>query len=158
MIEVHRDWAPFGADRFYNLVKIGFFDGNRFFYVNRITAVWGIHGDPAVAKAWHYANIPNDPKGKKSNLKGTVAFLYAGGRFTQTSISLVDNPVLDGNITPFGEIVSGMNVVERLYAGYGETYPTGQAPTMAHMFAGGNAYLEKNYPKLDYIKKATLAP
>ena len=158
VVETHRDWAPLGADRFYNLVKAGFYDGNRFFYVTPRVATWGIHGDPEVAKAWIYAKIPNDPPHVQSNKRGYAAFAQSNGRKTQTFINILDNLSFDSLVSPFGQVVSGMNIVEKLYAGYGEMYPTGNAPTMTHMLTGGNAYLEKEYPKMDYIKTATIAP
>jgi peptidyl-prolyl cis-trans isomerase A (cyclophilin A) len=155
VIEVHRDWAPNGADRFYNLVKSGFYDGNRFYRVTPLMAVWGLHGDPDVAKTWLSARIPDDPTHNHSNLKGTVALLIANKRTTQTFINLVDNPrTLDIQIAPFGEVVSGMDVVERLYAGYGEAKPNGNGPEMNPFYEEGNAYLEREFPRLDYIKKA----
>ena len=91
VIEVHRDWAPNGADRFYNLVKSGFYDGNRFYRVTPLMAVWGLNGDPAVAKVWLRARIPDDPTHKHGNTKGTVAFFQANRRTTQTFVNLVDN-------------------------------------------------------------------
>lgn len=157
VIEVHREWAPNGADRFYNLVKSGFYDGNRFYRVTPLMAVWGLNGDPAVAKAWLSARIPDDQTHKHSNIKGTVALFQANRRTTQTFINLVDNSgVMDIQIAPFGEVVSGMDVVEKLYAGYGESKPNGNGPDMNSFYEEGNAYLEKEFPKLDYIKKATI--
>lgn len=157
-VDVRRDWAPAGADRFYNLIKGGLYDGNRFFYVTDRVALFGINGDPAVAKAWLYAKIPNDKTRVQSNVKGTVALSQSNGRKTQTQLSIEDNVSMDPQVTPFGMVSSGMNVLQRLYTGYGEMFPTGKAPTMTHMFQGGTAYLEKNYPLLDYIKAATIVP
>jgi len=157
VVEVHRDWASNGADRFYNLVKSGFYDGNRFFRVTPMMAVWGLNGDPAVAKAWLSARIPDDQTHKHSNTKGSVAFFQANRRTTQTFINLVDNSgVLDIQIAPFGQVISGMDVVEKLYAGYGEAKPNGNGPEMNPFYEEGNAYLEREFPKLDYIKKATI--
>ena len=158
VVEVHRDWAPLGADRFYNLVKRGFYDGNRFFYVTDRVAMFGLSGEPEIAKAWIYAKIPNDKTRVQSNTKGRVALTQANGRATQTFIHLQDNVSMDSQVTPFGVVLSGLNVVEKLYAGYGETFPTGKAPTMSHIVQGGNAYLEKQYPRMDYIKTATIVP
>jgi peptidyl-prolyl cis-trans isomerase A (cyclophilin A) len=160
VVEVHRAWAPNGADRFYNLVKSGFYDQNRFYRVTPLMAVWGLNGDPAVAKVWLRARIPDDPTHTHSNEKGTVAFFQSNRRTTQTFVNLVDNSgTLDIQIVPFGEVVSGMDVVEKLYAGYGEAKPTGNGPEMTPFYEEGNAYLEREFPKLDYIKKATiLAP
>ncbi|MBI2828516.1 MAG: peptidylprolyl isomerase [Acidobacteria bacterium] len=158
VVDVRRDWAPIGADRFYNLIKGGLYDGNRFFYVTDRVALFGINGEPTVAKAWLYAKIPNDKTRVQSNVKGTVALSQSNGRKTQTQISIEDNVSMDPQVTPFGTVSSGMNVIQRLYTGYGEMFPTGKAPTMTHMLQGGNAYLEKNYPMMDYIKAATIVP
>ena len=158
VIAVHRDWAANGADRFYNLVKSGFYDGNRFYRVTPLMAVWGLNGDPAVAKAWLSARIADDQTHKRSNLKGTVSFFQANRRSTQTFINLADNSAtLDIQIAPFGEVVSGMDVVEKLYAGYGEAKPNGNGPEMNPFYAEGNSYLQREFPKLDYIKKASIA-
>lgn len=156
-IDVHRNWAPTGADRFYNLIKGGLYDGNRFFYVTDKAALFGISGDPEVAKAWLYAKIPNDKTRVQSNVRGTVALSQSNGRKTQTSIALQDQLSWDPQVTPFGAISAGMNVIEKLYGGYGEMFPTGKAPTMTHLFMG-TAYLEKQYPLMDYIKTATIVP
>jgi peptidyl-prolyl cis-trans isomerase A (cyclophilin A) len=157
VIEVQRDWAPNGADRFYNLVKSGFFDGNRFYRVTPFMAVWGLNGDPAVAKAWIGARISDDETHKRSNTKGMVSFFQANRRTTQTFVNLVDNSgTLDIQIAPFGKVASGMDVVEKLYSGYGEARPNGKGPEMNPMYEEGNAYLEREFPKLDYIKKATI--
>jgi peptidyl-prolyl cis-trans isomerase A (cyclophilin A) len=155
VIEAHRDWAANGADRFYNLVKSGFYDGNRFYRVTPLMAVWGLNGDPAVAKAWLSARIKDDETHKHSNTKGMVSFFQANRRSTQTFINLADNSaVLDIQIAPFGEVVSGMDVAGKLYAGYGEAKPNGNGPEMNPYYEEGNAYLEREFPKLDYIKKA----
>jgi peptidyl-prolyl cis-trans isomerase A (cyclophilin A) len=157
VIEVHRDWAPNGADRFYNLVKCGFYDDNRFYRVTPLMAVWGLNGDPAVAKAWLSARIADDQTHKHSNTRGMVSFFQANRRSTQTFINLADNSAtLDIQIAPFGEVVSGMDVVEKLYAGYGEAKPNGNGPEMNPFYEEGNAYLEREFPKLDYIKKASI--
>jgi peptidyl-prolyl cis-trans isomerase A (cyclophilin A) len=157
VIEVHRDWAPNGADRFYNLVQSRFYDGNRFYRVTPLMAVWGLNGDPAVAKAWLSARIADDQTHKHSNTKGMVSFFQANRRSTQTFINLADNSAtLDIQIAPFGEVVSGMDVVEKLYAGYGEAKPNGNGPEMNPFYEAGNAYLEREFPKLDYIRKASI--
>lgn len=173
VVEVHRDWAPHGADRFYNLVKHGFYDGNRFYRVTDLVANFGIHGDRDVARAWLGKNIPDDPartlgpssgelnpKGAsaQSNRKGFVAFSQPGAnrRSTQVIIHLDDNSTLDSQMTPFAQVISGMNVVERLYKGYGELAPTGKGPMLTPLYAEGNAYLEREFPRLDYIKTATI--
>ena len=158
VVEVHRDWAPFGADRFYNLVKRAYYDENRFYYVNDRVALFGINGEPAIAKAWYYAKIPNDKTRVQSNTKGRVAMSQGNGRAIQTMIHMDDNVSMDPDHTPFGAVVAGLNVVERLYKGYGEMYPTGKAPTMSQLLEGGNALLAKQFPMMDYIKTAKIVP
>ena len=160
VIEVTRAWAPNGADRVYNLVKNGFFEQVRFFRViDGFMAQFGIHGDPAISAAWRNARIPDDPV-KQSNRKGYITFATAGPgtRTTQLFINLVDNGALDAQgFAPLGRVVSGMNVVEKLYAGYGEGAPQGRGPDQGRVQTEGNAYLEKSFPKLDYIKAASIA-
>jgi peptidyl-prolyl cis-trans isomerase A (cyclophilin A) len=160
VIEVTRAWAPNGADRFYNLVKNGYFDGVRFFrVVGGFMAQFGIHGDPGIAAAWRSARIPDDPV-KQSNKRGYITFATAGPgtRTTQVFINLVDNGGLDAQgFAPFGRVVSGMKVVDKLYDGYGEGAPSGRGPDQRRIQAEGNAYLEKSFPKLDYVKTASIA-
>ena len=161
VIEVHRDWAPIGADRFYNLVKNGFYDGCRFFrVVSGFMVQFGINGDPAIQRNWANANIKDEPT-KQSNLRGYVT--YAQGppntRSTQVFINYGDNSNLDHyaqGFMPFGKVVSGMNVVDKLYSGYGDGPPSGRGPDQGMIQQQGNAYLEKQFPKLDYIKKASI--
>lgn len=160
VVEVHRDWAPHGADRFYNLVKNGFYDDTRFFRViSGFMVQWGIHGDPSVMEAWRGAQIPPD-KVKQSNKRGYIT--YAMGRSpdtrtTQVFINFADNSNLDGmGFAPFGQVTSGMNVVDKIYAGYGEGAPSGRGPEQGRIQMEGNAYLNKSFPKLDYIKTATI--
>ncbi len=159
VIEVKRDWAPQGADRFYNLVKSGYYDGVRFFRViSGFMAQFGIHGDPQVSAAWRERRIPDDPV-RQSNARGMVTFATAGPntRTTQVFINFRDNGMLDGQgFAPFGRVVEGMEVVDRLYAGYGEGAPGGAGPDQGRIQAEGNAYLERDFPKLDYIKRATI--
>jgi peptidyl-prolyl cis-trans isomerase A (cyclophilin A) len=159
VIEVHRAWAPNGADRFYNLVKNGFFDEVRFFRVlNNFMAQFGIHPDPGVMSAWRNARIPDDAV-KESNKRGYVTFATAGPntRTTQIFINFGDNAGLDSQgFAPFGRVVSGMDIVDKLYNGYGEGAPQGAGPSQARLQAEGNAYLTKDFPKLDYIKTATI--
>lgn len=156
-IAVHRQWAPHGADRFYNLVKSGFYEGNRFYQVTSLVAAWGLNGDPAVAKVWLGARIPDDPTNVHSDIKGTVAFFEPDKRTTLTFINRVDNSaMLDFQITPFGEVVSGMDVVEKLFAGYGDSPPNGNGPDINQFYKEGNLYLAREFPKLDYIRKATI--
>jgi peptidyl-prolyl cis-trans isomerase A (cyclophilin A) len=160
VITVHRDWAPNGADRFYNLVKNGFYDDVRFFRViDGFMAQFGIHGTPAVASAWQNASIKDDP-GKQSNKRGFVTFATRGPntRTTQLFINFGDNAALDKQgFSPFGEVTKGMDVVDKIYNGYGEGAPRGKGPDQGRLQAEGNAYLAKDFPKLDYVKTATIA-
>jgi peptidyl-prolyl cis-trans isomerase A (cyclophilin A) len=160
VIEVHRDWAPLGADRFYNLVKNGFYDDTRFFRViDGFMAQIGIHGNPAVAAAWRGAQLRDDPV-KQSNKRGFVSFATAGPntRTTQLFINFRDNTNLDRmGFAPFGQVVTGMDVVDKLYSGYGEGAPSGRGPDQARLQKEGNAYLQKEFSRLDYIKSATIA-
>ena len=161
VVQVQREWAPSGADRFYNLVKAGFFDGVRFFRtVKGFMVQFGINGDPAVSKAWKVATIPDDAV-KESNKRGFVTFATAGPntRTTQLFINLVDNTRLDPlGFAPFGKVTSGMEVVDTLYGGYGEGPPGGQGPDQDRIEAEGNRYLEKEYPLLDVVKTARIVP
>jgi peptidyl-prolyl cis-trans isomerase A (cyclophilin A) len=163
VIEVHRDWAPNGADRFYNLVKNGYFDGVRFFRViPNFMVQFGINGDPALNTVWQEARIPRDPV-KQSNTRGYVTYAMRGGaqgpdtRTTQVFINFGDNSPLDAQgFAPFGRVTSGMNVVDKIYSGYGEGAPSGNGPDQGRVQSQGNAYLTKDFPKLDFIKKATI--
>jgi peptidyl-prolyl cis-trans isomerase A (cyclophilin A) len=161
VIEVHRDWAPNGADRFYNLVKNGFYDNARFFrVVSGFMVQFGINGDPKISALWEDANIKDDPV-RQNNLPGFISFATRGPdtRTTQVFINLVDNRRLDGmGFAPFGRVVSGMPVVGALYSGYGEGVPRGLGPDQQRIQNQGNAYLVRDFPKLDYVKKATIAP
>ena len=160
VVTVHRGWASLGADRFYNLVKGGFYDDCRFFRViDGFMVQVGMHGDPAIQAAWTSATIPDDPV-KESNKRGFVSFaatMSRDSRSTQFFVSLVDNTRYDKRgFAPFGEVTSGMEVVDALYSGYGEGAPRGKGPEQAKLRTNGNAYLAKEFPKLDYIKKATI--
>jgi peptidyl-prolyl cis-trans isomerase A (cyclophilin A) len=159
-ITVHRDWAPNGADRFYNLVKGGFYDDVRFFRViEGFMGQFGIHGNPAVASAWRTAQIKDDPV-KQSNKRGFLTFATAGPntRTTQLFINLGDNVGLDKQgFAAFGEVTKGMDVVDKIYSGYGEGAPRGKGPDQGRTQSEGNAYLTKEFPKLDFIKTATIA-
>ncbi len=161
VVEVHRDWAPLGADRFYNLVKNGFFNNARFFRViSGFMVQFGINADPKVSAVWRDANINDDPV-KQSNTRGMITFATRGPntRTTQMFINYADNNRLDGmGFAPFGQVVSGMNVVDALYSGYGEGAPRGAGPEQGRIQSEGNAYLTKEFPKLDYIKSATIVP
>jgi peptidyl-prolyl cis-trans isomerase A (cyclophilin A) len=159
VIEVHRDWAPNGADRFYNLVKNGFFNDARFFRViSGFMVQFGISGNPDVSGVWRDATIPDDPV-KQSNTRGMVSFATAGPntRTTQVFINFGDNAGLDDQgFSPFGQVVQGMDVVDSIYSGYGEGAPRGQGPDQGRVQTEGNAYLVEAFPKLDYVKKATI--
>jgi peptidyl-prolyl cis-trans isomerase A (cyclophilin A) len=159
VLEIHRDWAPTGADRFYNLVKSGYFDNTRFFRVIKGFMVqWGIHGEPAVNASWREARIKDDPV-KESNKRGYISFATAGPdtRTTQVFINFADNGRLDSSgFAPFGKVVSGMNVVDSLYADYGEGAPGGAGPSQPRMQDEGNAYLNRDFPKLDYVKSVKI--
>jgi peptidyl-prolyl cis-trans isomerase A (cyclophilin A) len=160
VVEVHRDWAPNGADRFYNLVSNGFYDGVRFFRViPGFMAQFGVNGDPQVSARWRNATILDDPV-VGSNTRGTLSFAATGrpnSRTTQVFINFGDNANLDGmGFAPFGEVVDGMDVVDQLYSGYGEGAPNGQGPDQNRVQAQGNEYLQSDFPQLDYIEKATI--
>ena len=160
VVEVHRDWAPVGADRFYNLVKSGFYDDCRFFrVVEKFMVQWGIHGNPGVQINWAGARIKDDGV-KQSNRRGYITFATAGPntRTTQVFINYRDNGPLDAQgFAPFGQVVEGMEVVDGLYGGYGDGGPGRSGPNQAKIQSDGNAYLNASFPKLDYIKKATIA-
>jgi peptidyl-prolyl cis-trans isomerase A (cyclophilin A) len=161
VVEVHRDWAPNGADRFYNLVKNGFYNDTRFFRViSGFMVQFGINGDPKLNRVWRDANIKDDPV-KASNTRGMITFATAGPdtRTTQVFINFGNNAGLDDQgFAPFGQVISGMEVVDSLFAGYGEGAPRGDGPDQGLVQSQGNGYLKKDFPKLDYIKTATIAP
>jgi len=155
VVEVHREWAPVGADRFYNLVKGGFFDEVRFFRViGGQLAQFGMHGDPKVQDAWRDAVVRDDPV-MHGNVRGTLSFASRGPntRTTQLFINLRDNSAYDRlGFAPFAEVVSGMDIVDGLYAGYQER------PEQPLIDEEGNEYLAREFPNLDYVKKATIVP
>lgn len=159
VITVHRDWAPRGADRFYNLVKNGFYDNVRFFRViDGFMAQIGMNGNPELQSTWDKAKLQDDPV-KESNKRGYVTFATAGPntRTTQFFINFKDNTGLDRQgFAPFGEVTEGMDVVDQLYSGYGEGAPRGRGPDQGRIRMEGNSYLTKSFPKLDYVKKATI--
>ncbi len=159
VIQVHRAWAPHGADRFYNLVKHGFYNNDRFFRViSGFMVQFGINGDPHVSARWRDANIPDDPV-KTGNKRGTITFATAGPntRTTQVFINFADNDGLDGQgFAPFGQVVSGMNVVDSLNAEYGEGAPRGKGPAQDRLQTQGNAYLMRGFPRMDYVKRASI--
>jgi peptidyl-prolyl cis-trans isomerase A (cyclophilin A) len=160
VIEVRRDWAPHGADRLYNLVKLGYYEDVAFFRaVEGFMVQWGIHGNPEVTKAWSMAPIKDDPV-KHSNKKGTVTFAAKQGKNTRTThlfINYRDNGNLDTmGFAPIGEVVEGMDVVRSLHTGYGEGAPQGKGPAQPEIERKGNAYLRDEFPELDYIRRAEL--
>lgn len=156
-LEVHRDWSPQGVDRFYQLVNSGYYDNTRFFrVVQGFVAQFGKHGDPAVGQAWDALPIPDDPPAE-SNVRGTVTFATGGPntRTTQLFINLGDNQSLDRQgFTPIGRVVEGMDVVDKFFAGYGDGPPFGQGPDQGRIASEGNAYLEREFPDLDFVRAA----
>jgi len=162
VIEVYRAWAPLGADRFYNLVRAGFYDDSRFFrVVPDFIAQFGIPGDPAVTRIWNDRTFPDDPE-RERNLRGTLAFAMKGpnDRRTQLYINLRDNARNDGQgFAMIGRVIEGMAVVDSLYAGYGEASGGGmRAGRQQRLLDEGNAYLDRAFPKLDRIIRATILP
>src|SRR5580704_5468541 len=159
VLSVTRAWAPLGADRFYNLVRHHFYDNTSFFRVLKGFVVqWGISAYPPVSAAWSHAPIKDDPV-VDSNLRGYITYAMGGPntRTTQVFVNLVDNKRLDGmGFSAFGQVTEGMDVVETLYAGYGEGAPDGQGPEQDKIEKLGKSYLDKGFDKLDSIKTATL--
>jgi peptidyl-prolyl cis-trans isomerase A (cyclophilin A) len=160
-VEVTRSLAPNGADRFYNLVRSGYFKDIEFFRViPGFMCQFGIHGDPNVAAAWREARISDDPV-KAGNLRGAISFATGGPntRTTQLFINYADNSRLDGmGFSPFGKVTAGMEVVDKINGEYGESSPHGKGPDQGRVQEQGNAYLKKDFPNLDYIKSATILP
>jgi cyclophilin family peptidyl-prolyl cis-trans isomerase len=162
VIEVHREWAPHGADRFHELVSSRYYDEARFFRIRKGTWVqFGIAADPAVAQAWRTQTIPDDPWNGRSNTRGTVAFAFKdpNGRTTQVFINLKDNSETHDKepFVVFGEVVQGMDVADALYAEYGEAAGGGiRAGKQDPVFQGGNAWLKEKFPLLDYIRTARI--
>jgi peptidyl-prolyl cis-trans isomerase A (cyclophilin A) len=160
VIDVHRDWAPKGADRFYTLVKSGYFADVAFFRViDGFMAQAGLSGDPALNAEWRAKRILDDPV-KESNRRGMVSFAMAGpnSRTTQFFISFGDNAQLDGmGFAPFGQ-VRDMAPVDALFKGYGEGAPRGMGPSQGRVAREGNAYLRAEFPNLDYIERAEILP
>jgi len=160
VIEVHRDWAPIGADRFYNLVRLGFYDDTRVYRIRAgVFAQFGLSGDPAVNAVWYERTIPDDPPGQQ-HLRGRVFFAMRGpdDRTTQAVISLRDNPdYYEEGFVPFGEIVEGMDVVDSLYADYGESAGGGmRGGNQGRIVNEGNAHLDADFPLLDRIYRAVI--
>lgn len=159
VVEAHRAWSPNGVDRFYNLVRGGFFNDVRFFRVIAgFMAQFGINGDPGIQSLWRDANIPDDPV-LMGNTRGRVSFATAGPntRSTQLFINFGDNSRLDEmGFSAIGEVIEGMEVVDALYAGYGEGAPNGSGPSQGRIQAEGNAYLEADFPGLDHVERAVI--
>ncbi len=155
VVEVHRDWAPLGADRFYNLVRSGYFTNAAFFrVVSGFVVQFGLSADPAINKVWHDARIQDDPV-VQSNKRGSLVFATAGPntRTTQLFINYADNTRLDGmGFAPFGTVVEGMDVVNKIYPGYRE------APRQDLIADQGDAYLKANFPDMDKIKVTRIVP
>ena len=160
VLEIHRDWAPRGADRFYNLCRNGFFNDARFFRViSRFMVQFGINGNPAVNAKWKSARIQDDPV-TQTNERGNISFATSGpnSRTTQVFINFGNNARLDGmGFAPFGKIIEGMDVVDSLYSRYGEGAPSGRGPSQGLLQSQGNAYLEQSFPELDHVKHVTLS-
>src|SRR5215813_13044927 len=160
-MEMRREWAPNGVDRFYNLVRHGYYDQSAIFRIRAgLWAQFGINGDPRISQLWRTRTIPDDPR-KESNVRGTVAFAFKdpNARTTQLFINLRDNSATHDKepFVPIAKIVEGMDVVDSLYSGYGETSGGGiRAGKQDLLFTRGNAYLKESYPLLDYIVKATV--
>jgi peptidyl-prolyl cis-trans isomerase A (cyclophilin A) len=158
LMEVHRDWAPLGADRIYNMTRNGFFNGNRFFRVIHTFMVqFGINGNPAVTAAWEKVALKDDPGGKQHNVRGYVTYGSTGrpnSRGTQIFINYKDNSFLDAQgFVPFGQVIEGMEVADMLTDEYGSKPQDAQA----RISAEGNKFLIATFPKLDYVKTATIA-
>jgi peptidyl-prolyl cis-trans isomerase A (cyclophilin A) len=156
VIEVTREWAPQAADRFYNLVKNGFYDAARFFRVlDGFMAQFGLNGTPEIQRPWQSAGIPDEPV-MQSNLRGFVSFAkesMPNTRFTMVFINFADNSFLDKDgFPPFGQVVTGMDVVDKLYSGYGRQ----NQPDQRRILREGNGYLQADYPLLDFIRTAAL--
>ena len=160
-LELRRAWAPHGVDRFYNLVRHGYYDNTAVFRV--LAGKWaqfGINGDPVIAQAWRKRTIPDDPRVER-NVRGAVSFAFKepNGRTTQVFINLRDNSATHDRepFVPIGKVIEGMNVADELYSDYGEQAGGGiRGGKQDPLFAGGNDYLKRNFPRLDYITKATI--
>lgn len=164
VLELIRDWGPIGADRFYNLARLGYYDDTRFHRVNKnYIAQFGLHGDPAVNAAWKNQYLMDDPP-RSENQRGTFAFSMKGPgnpntRNTQIYINLADNA--RNNVEPFtilGRVIEGMSVLDSLYSGYGETSGAGvRQGRQGPLETGGNAYMDREFPLLDRIRRVTVS-
>ncbi len=161
VVAARRDWAPLGVDRFYNIVRGGFFDDTRVYrVVDGFVAQFGLNGDPYVNQAWKTEFLVDDPV-TQTNRRGRVTFAKGGrhSRTTEVFVNLRDNPQLDENgFAPMGEVVEGMEVVDALYAAYGDGPPRGDGPYQAMVEARGNAYLDAEFPELTRIEQAVVEP
>lgn len=160
IVEIHRDWAPVGVDHFYTLVKLGFYDGTRFYRViHDFVAQFGMNGDPKTNEVWANTPIPDDPV-RQSNVRGTLTFAAAqmpNSRSTQLFFNLKNNEMLDRmGFAVIGKVTQGMDVVDSFYQGYGEMAPNGAGPDPMQIGTQGNQYLESHFPRLDFVKKATI--
>jgi cyclophilin family peptidyl-prolyl cis-trans isomerase len=161
VLEVRREWAPHGVDRFFNLVRAGYYDDSAIFRVRPgVFAQFGINGDPRIARAWRTATIPDDPR-VLSNVRGTLSYAFAvpHGRTTQVFINLRDNSADDDTepFVPFARVTSGMEAADAFYAGYGERAGGGiRAGKQDPVFAGGNPFFRANFPRLDYLRRAVI--
>ena len=160
VIVVHRGWAPLGADRFYNLVRLGFYDDTRVFRIRAgVFAQFGLSGDPQVNAVWYQRTVPDDPPGEQ-HTRGRVFFAMRGpdDRTTQAVINLRDNPDYhEQGFVPFGEVVEGMDIVDNLYAGYGEDAGGGmRGGNQGRIVSEGNAHLDADFPLLDKIIRAVI--
>ena len=161
VVEIHRDWAPNGVDHFYTLVKTGFYDGSRFYRtIRNFVAQFGIAGDPKTNALWANASIPDDPV-KQHNETGTLTYAATGmpnSRTTQLFFNLRDNTAsLDHQgFAPIGRVITGLDVVESFYTGYGSMPPEGEGPDPGKIASQGNEYLQSQFPRLDFIQKAAI--
>jgi peptidyl-prolyl cis-trans isomerase A (cyclophilin A) len=159
VLKVTRDWAPKGADRFFSLVKNGFYDECRFYRVlPKFIAQFGIHGVPAVSAKWRGAPIDDDPP-KQKNTRGRLTFAKGGpnARTTNLFINLKDSAALDAQgFAPIGEVIEGMEIVDQLHSGYGDGAPKGRGPSQKRIYEEGNAWLQKDFKDLDFLKSAKI--
>lgn len=161
VLEMRREWAPHGVDRFYNLVRAGFYDDAAIFRIRAgVWAQFGINGNPAVAQRWRTRTIPDEPR-VLSNVRGTVAYAFKdpNGRTTQVFVNLRDNSATHDvePFVPFARVIEGMDVADALYAEYGERAGGGiRAGKQDPVFEGGNVYLRREFPKLDYVQRARI--
>jgi cyclophilin family peptidyl-prolyl cis-trans isomerase len=160
-LQVHRAWSPHGADRFYQLVRHGYYDSAAVFRIRTATwAQFGVAADPSVSRAWRHQNIPDDPR-VLSNTRGTVDFAFKdpNGRTTQVFINLKDNSATHDTVpfVPFARVIEGMTVADSLYSGYGEHAGGGiRGGKQDALFSTGNDWLRRNFPRLDYILQAQI--